>query len=102
VKRIIVRSQTNGQRLVVIRPRTPELAELAAQLGQLAERRNDEALFQHIPSEIGDYTFAGYLGRDPRTGRVSVVDEAGKHLGDLERGDSIVDEHVLKLSDQPS
>ena len=100
MKRTIVRAAT-GERLDVIRPRTTELAELAVSLATVAERHADGALFQRIPAEVADYVFAGYLGRDPRSGRQSVVDRDGRHVGEIMRGDSIVEERALGTLSRP-
>ena len=100
MKRTIVRA-ANGERLAVIRPRTTELAELAVSLATVAERHADDALFQRNPAEVADYVFAVYQERDPRTGRQTVVDRDGRHVGELMRGDSFVEESALARFSRP-
>lgn len=96
MKREIVRSPDGTQPLAVVRPRTPELQARAIALAKEAAEKQDQALFQKIPSMIADYTFMGLLGRDRRSGKFSVVDGAGKWLGDLQAGDSFLGANDVK------
>ena len=96
MKRAFVRSEDTGQRLAVIRPATRELAETAVAMASVAAKHDDGDLFQRIPAEVSDYTFAGYLGKHPKTGKTSLVDGDGHYLGELQRGDSFVDETDLE------
>jgi hypothetical protein len=91
VKRPIVLAP-DGQRLVVIRPSTPAGVEKALELASISVEKNSETIFQSIPGEVSDYIFKGYLGRHPKSLKLSIVDVVGNWLEELAPGDSFVGE----------
>ena len=81
----IVRDE-KGEAMKVIRPESPALALAIA---RTALAKNDGALFERLPEEVGRYTYRGLLGRG-KGGASYVVDEHGHIIEALEPGDSFV------------
>jgi len=77
----------DGQQMKIIRPDNPELAMAIA---KVAVEKNDHALFDRLPAEVGDYTFVGFAALDRAKSRAVVVDARGKYLEDMRAGDSFV------------
>lgn len=77
----------DGQRMQVIRPKNPQLALAIA---RVALARQDMALMNRLPEEVGieSYTLVGFLGR--RGKRTGILDERGNVVGELKAGDSFV------------
>jgi len=99
VKRTIVLTD-DGQRVAVIRPRTRLLAQTAVAMAEVAVSHNDGSVFASIPSEVGEYTFEGFLARDKR-GKPSFVNDDGSYRCELQSGDSFVGEWDLKENASP-
>ena len=86
----------SGQRIVVIRPRTRELAELAVALGKKAFEARDQELFQSIPRQIKDYTFVGWLSRGKGLeNQCFVLNRDGSIREMVKPGDSFISENDL-------
>ena len=79
----------DGQRLAVVRPKRPAVALAVA---QVALRSQDRAMLSDLPGD--DYTLVGWLGADG----ASVVDDEGRDIDTLQRGDSFVS---FSLSSEP-
>jgi hypothetical protein len=77
----------HGTRIAVIRPAEPKLAMAMA---EVALKHNDKALFERMPEEVKDYTFAGWLSAPSRSRPQCIVDEQGHKIGELVAGDSLV------------
>jgi len=79
----------DGQRLMVVRPKHPDVA---LKLAETAQATNDQALFQKM-IEADTYVFRGYLGRRTRgmnKGDVAIVSEEGLFLEEVQPGDSFI------------
>lgn len=88
MKRTRVLSE-EGKPLMVLRPKDPLQREVAlASARALVGKEGAEAAqaFQDILQ--GEYQFLGYLAKDVRTGRPSIVDDKDAYVGELEPGDS--------------
>jgi hypothetical protein len=84
--RLIIVRDEHGDAMKVIRPESPALALAIA---QTALAKNDGALFDRLPEEVGRYTYRGLLGRAKGDG-YWIVDEHGHIIEALEAGDSFV------------
>lgn len=78
----VVKSRDDGQPLMVIRPANPALALSVA---QVALDKQDTALLDRLPEEVGDYTIQGWLGERGR-----LLDQNGDVIGKCKPGDSFV------------
>lgn len=81
----IAKSPT-GEDLLVVRPKNPALALAIA---RVAVDKNDADLFQRLPSEVGEYTFVGYLAYG-KGGTPFAINENGAILDRIEPGDSFI------------
>ena len=99
MKREILRTD-DGQKMVVIRPRTPLLAQTAVAMASVAVAHDDESVFNRIPNEIGEYVFEGFLARGARN-RLCIVNEDGSYRGELRPGDSFVGHEDLQKNSSP-
>jgi hypothetical protein len=81
----------NGEPLMVIRPSNPTLA---LQLAKIAVEKNDKALFDRLPNEVGldNYTIQGWLGPKGK-----LLDRDGNVIGECKPGDSFI-----TMKDEPS
>jgi hypothetical protein len=71
----------DGECLAVVRPQRPELAIAIA---NVALAKQDTTVLEQLPDD--DYTFVGWLSADG----TRVLDEEGRAVGELQRGDSLV------------
>lgn len=71
----------DGEQLAVARPRRPAVALAVA---QVALQHQDEPILSKLPDD--DYTVMGWLAADG----MSVVDDDGDRIGELQPGDSLV------------
>lgn len=95
-KRALVHAP-GGDRMAIIRPRTPEARALALSLVDKVVRENNGALLEELPALVEDYTFIGFMARTrklepppPTRSVYCVVDADGKYVGEIEPGDSFV------------
>jgi hypothetical protein len=78
----VLKSHDDGRPLLVIRPNNPALALSVA---KVALDKNDPALLERLPQEVGDYTVQGWLGPDS-----TLLDRDGRVIGKCKPGDSFV------------
>ena len=83
----------NGERMVVIRPHDPALA---IRLAEEALRENDNEKFQAI-TQAQDYKFAGYLSESSPGTPPVIVDDHGRVVEAVQKGDSFVSESAIAL-----
>ena len=80
----------NGLPILVIRPDNPKLALAIA---QVALKRQDKALLDRLPDEVGKYTFVGYLAEGGR----NILNADCRVIGEIQPGDSLVTNSEHKL-----